>query len=301
MSTNKEKPPALDDILQDIASDTMKPTALGKKAMAKAAKRRLFYAPKSQNDNAHKQSIARLESLKEEISKPRHRKKGKDVLERTPKEIVESAMVDLCAIYFQTTGYDARWLRDSIEEHWLAGRSPKHSEEKRIICCQFIHFLKSQKISDRQAMALANQVYDFNKTDAKDSYYFFRRDIQKYYFPEIKLKSHIQIRAILDALQYGSIKILRVPPLTNEAVDKFEEIVNAAIELLREEIQFAKKQKLNKIGVEINPLISNYLNRFPNNGLDLIEETQKSAKIKRDFAIYAKRFLNDLEFYREIE
>jgi hypothetical protein len=60
MSTNKEKPPALDDILQDIASDTMKPTALGKKAMAKAAKRRLFYAPKSQNDNAHKQSIAFL-------------------------------------------------------------------------------------------------------------------------------------------------------------------------------------------------------------------------------------------------
>lgn len=292
MSTKREKPITVSAIVEAMMAETPKATRLGKMAMKQMPKQQ-----KRKPVSNHSGSIHRLEELQAEINKPRHRKKGKDVLERTPKEIVESALGELCAIYFQSTGYNPHWVRAAVEDNWQAGRLARHSYDKRIRCCQLIHLLKTKDISERQAMAIADQVYDFNKTDAKDSYYFFKRDLKKYYFPEIQFKAHIAIRIILDAIRYSRTKLLIVPPINVKAADKFEKIITQMLELFFKEIEFAKKEKLEKLGVEINPILKEFVAK---NSTEFMAKVREDRELATKFAIYGTRFLNDLELYYEL-
>ena len=276
----KQKERTLNDILKEVVTDV--PKALGK--------RKSRYLPQATSDDKNFSGlIEQLETLKQEADKPRRRQKTKNILERSKKEIMESAVRQLCYAFSRTTGYDARWINDAIEEYWQVGKKKqKHNYDKKIRCCQLIHFLKSQGISELQAIALTDQIYDFNKTDAKDTYYYFKRDLKKYYFPEIEIKPHIQIRIFLDALKYGRIVFLRINLVRDKTSNKFQEIIG--------KIQFAQQEKLDKQGLSIHPVIHEYLNREYKTPEDFIFEISKNKITKDKFAYYTQQFLNDLEY-----
>ena len=179
--------PKLDEIPEGNLEEIIKASAADVPPRVRGPKKlRGLRTAKSKKN--YSELIQYLEAIREELTKPRRRAKTRNILERSPKELVESAVFWLGAAFTKETGYKVKWLRDAIEEHWQAGtRQIKHSYEKRIMCCQLIHFLKTQGISELQAIALTDKIYKFNKTDAKDTYYYFKRDLNKYYFPEIQI------------------------------------------------------------------------------------------------------------------
>jgi hypothetical protein len=237
-----------------------------------------------------------LNEYQKEIDIPRRREKTKNVLDRDKKEILEGAVLLLSDIVLNETGYDAKWVMHAIDKHWQAGTNKiVHDYWKRIRCCQLIYFLKSRKISETQAMLLVDQIYKFNKTDAKDNYYYFKRDIKKYYFPAFRIKSNIPIRIFLDMLKYGQIKMLHLPHMKKDTVPKFEKIIGDILELLKAEIKSAQRKKLNKQGLKINPVILKIINRDYKSPKDFILELKKDDSMTGEFIFYTRQFLDDLE------
>lgn len=297
-----DKPePTLDEIIKQVVADVPKVTPLGRMEAGKKAKLKL--AEKDEPKKEYQHIIEYLELLKGEINKPRRRKKTKNVLDRSPKDLAESGILELCKIVSKNTGYNARWLSDAIEKHWQAGRKNiKHNYDKRIMCCQLIHFLEKEGVSARQAKIITDKIYKFNKTDAQDSYYYFKRDLKKYYFPELQNKKYIPIKILLNIIQYGRISGVFVigGNVTKKAQNQLRHIINNAVKSLKGEIEFARKEKLKKLGVEINFIIPEFLDREYQAPEAFILAVQKNDSAKGFFVYCVNQFLNDMELFWEV-
>lgn len=301
--TSKIEKANLNKIIEKTILDAPKETILGKMASAKGIFNTVI---KSEPISNRDKSINKLELLRKKLNDDLTAPKSENPLDQNIKEIAEEALSEICLYFRRETGSNINWLQEIIYNNWKSGRKIKHDYEQRIRSCQLIYFLINQGMSKRQAFTHADKIYGFNETDGKHTYPYFLQNLEKYYFSEIEYKEYDSILIFIEIIQYGKLFVSpanyrKVHIRTKKAKDLFENIFHNSIELLKKEINYAQTNKLEKIGVQINPIISKILNQKYLNSRDFIAKIQSDKKTKWEFAYFTRNFLYDMDLYHRVK
>ncbi len=300
---NKKSQKTLDEIIAMTLDDMPKATILGEMAAEKGIS---DIDRKQELPSNRDKSVKKLDALRKKLKTDFSAPKSENPLDQNIKEIAEDAISELCMYFRRETGSNVNWLQEIIYNNWKSGRKIKHDYEQRIRCCQLIYFLIKKGMTKRQAFTHADKIYGFNETDGKETYPYFSNNLQKYYFTEIKYKKYASILIFMDIIQHGKLFILaanyrKVPNRTAKSQELFENIFRNSINLLKTEIQFVQENNLEKIGIEIKPIIIEILNQEYSNSRDFIAKIQRDKKRQWEFVYFVRNFIYDLDLYSKIQ